>query len=168
MVAFPLGKGGGSEVGYGYKGKGVTIHSIVDRNGMPLTVKVTSSNKSERDQVLPMLDQLRVRTCKVGRPRFRPKQLSADKGYDSRALRLSLRKRNIRPEIPKRIWRGRKQRPGARLKKRIQRFVVERTFAWYQRKYRRLVARWERLAEYFNSLVYIGFIMIWVDRLILG
>ena len=164
----PPGKGGGSEVGYGYKGKGVTIHSIVDRNGMPLNVRVTSANQSERDQVLPMLDQLRVHTCKVGRPRFRPKQLSADKGYDSRKLRLNLRKRNIRPEIPRRIWRGRKRRPGARLNKHIQRFVVERTFAWYQRKYRRLVARWERLAEYFNSLVYIGFIMIWVDRLILG
>ena len=32
MALFPPGKGGGELVEYGYKGKGVTIHSLVDAN----------------------------------------------------------------------------------------------------------------------------------------
>jgi hypothetical protein len=36
MALFPPGKGGGQGVDYGYKGKGVLIHLIVDKNGAPL------------------------------------------------------------------------------------------------------------------------------------
>ena len=30
MALFPLGKGGGKGVAYGYKGKGILFHSITD------------------------------------------------------------------------------------------------------------------------------------------
>lgn len=173
MEAFPPGKGGGKGVARGYKGKGVLIHSLVDQHGMPLACSVTPANGSERGQVFILLDQVSLRSGKVGRPRKRPKQLAADKGYDSKALRSQLRKRGIRPEIPKRVWKKRRKPRGRKLQKKIKRYVVERTFAWYQRKFRRLVVRWERLPSVFNGFVSLGFISlgfiyIWLEKLFSG
>ena len=38
---FPPGKGGGEEVAYGYKGKGILIHTITEGNGMPMANRTT-------------------------------------------------------------------------------------------------------------------------------
>ena len=168
MALFPPGKGGGKEVDYGYKGKGVLIHSLVDANGLPLAVSVTSAKASEREQVLPLLDSITIKTGKPGRPRSRPENLAADKGYDCKTLRKTLRKRGIRPEIPKRIWKNRKQPKGRKLTKKVKRYVVERTFAWYQRKFRRLAVRWERKPNIFRGFVSLGFAIIWMERLLVG
>ena len=32
MVLFPAGSGGGEEVAYGYKGKGILIHTLTEGN----------------------------------------------------------------------------------------------------------------------------------------
>lgn len=168
MALFPPGKGGGDGVDYGFKGKGVLIHSLVDAQGMPLAVSVTAANASERDQVLPLLESIKIRTGKRGRPRQYPKQLAADKGYDSKVLRQELRRRGIRPELPKRFWSKRKQAPGRKLTQKVKRYVVERCFAWYQRKFRRLGVRWERKADNFRAFVNLGFCMIWLSRLLVG
>ena len=168
MVLFPPGKGGGKGVEYGYKGKGVTIHSLVDGQGVPLAVSVTSAKSSEREQVLPLLDSIFIQTRKVGRPRKRPDNVAADKGYDSKELRKSIRKKGIRPEIPKRIWKNKKKPKGRKLHKKVKRYVVERAFSWYQRKFRRLTIRWERKPDIFCAFVDLGFIMIWVSRLLVG
>jgi IS5 family transposase len=93
--------------------------------------------------------------------------LAADKGYDAKDLRNRLRKRGIRPQIPKRVWNTKKPR-GRPMKKDIPRFQAERTFAWFQRKYRRLVVRWERLAICFNAFLAIAVLHIWIQRLIVG
>ena len=71
-------KGGGEDVAYGYKGKSILIHSITDANGMPLVVITTPANGDERQQVLPMLGQIRLATGKRGNPKRRPKVLAAD------------------------------------------------------------------------------------------
>ena len=165
---FPPGKGGGKGVGYGRKGKGVTIHCLVEKKGLPLSALVTPANADERQQVFPLLEKVKARTGKRGRPKKRPKTLAADKGYDSRKLRQALRRRGIRPEIPRRKWKGRKQPPGRKLVKRVARFVVERTFAWLQRKFRRLVVRWERLEVCFDAFVHVAIIMIWLQQLLVG
>ena len=80
MALFPPGKGGGEGVGYGYKGKGILIHSITEANGMPVVATTTPANGDERQQVLPMLAQIRLATLKRGNPQRRPKTLAADKG----------------------------------------------------------------------------------------
>ena len=90
-VLFPPGKGGGEGVGYGYKGKGVLIHCVTDANGMPIVAITTPANGDERQQVMPMLAQIRLATLKRGNPKRRPKTLAADKGYDARWLRKKLR-----------------------------------------------------------------------------
>jgi transposase len=134
---------------------------------MPLVTRTTPANGDERAQVLPLLDSLHIRTGKRGRPRKRLKVLAADKGYDAKDLRNRLRKRGIRPQIPKRVWNTKKPR-GRPMKKDIPRFQAERTFAWFQRKYRRLVVRWERLAICFNAFLAIAVLQLWIQRLIVG
>jgi IS5 family transposase len=134
---------------------------------MPLSTRTTPANGDERAQVIPLLDALHVRTGQRGRPRKRLKVIAADKGYDAKDLRRRLRTRGIRPQIPKRRWKTKKLR-GRPIKKNVPRYQVERTFAWFQRKYRRLVVRWERLAACFNAFLAIAMIHMWVHRLIVG
>jgi hypothetical protein len=48
MVFFSGGKGDGEAVDYGYKGKGVTTHLLVDAFGQPLRVTSTGASGEER------------------------------------------------------------------------------------------------------------------------
>jgi len=154
-------------VDYGYKGKGVTTHLLVDGNGMPLSVTVTPASGSERQQVEVLLKRVRVYHG-YGRAKCCPKEIHGDKGYDSKTLRIFLRKKGIKPNIPKRVWKARKQSPGRKVSASTSRWQVERCFAWMQRKYRRLVARWERRDAYWEGFLQLSVIMIWVDKLIYG
>jgi transposase len=99
---FPPGKGGGNGVAHERKGKGVLIHLVTEGNGMPITACVTPANGDERQQVLPLLNTINVKTFAVGRHRKRFRVLAADKGYDAHWLRMALTKRGIRGHIAKR------------------------------------------------------------------
>jgi hypothetical protein len=167
MALFPPGKGGGEGVARGGKGKGILIDSLTDGGGMPLANRTTPANGDERAQVLPLLDAVKVRTGHRGRPRKRLKVLATDKGYDAKALRQALRKRGIRAQLPKRVWKTKKNW-GRPIKKVVPRFQAERTFAWFQKKYRRLVVRWERIAACFDAFLAVATIHIWIHRLIVG
>ena len=148
MALFPPGKGGGEGVAHGRQGKGILIHSLTEGRGLPLANWTTPAKGDERAQVLPLLDAVKVRTGTRGRPSKRLKVIATEKGYDAQALR----QRGIRAQIPKRIWKTKKNR-GRPIKKVVPRFQAERTFAWFQKKYRRLVVRWERLAACFDAFL---------------
>ena len=167
MALFPPGKGGGEGVARGGKGKGILIHSLTDGRGMPLANRTTPANGDERAQVLPLLDAVKGRTGKRGRPRKRLRVLATDKGYDAKALRQKLRQRGMRAQIPKRVWKSKKTR-GRPIQQVVPRFQAERTCAWFQKKYRRLVVRWERIAACFEAFLAIAMIHIWIHRLIVG
>ena len=167
MALFPPGKGGGQNVDYGYKGKGVTTHLLVDGNGMPLSATSTPASVSERGQVSLLLQRVCVYHG-YGRPKRCPKEIHADRGYDSKSLRTFLRAKGIRPVIPKRIWKARKQPQGKKAPISKSRWQVERCFSWMQKKYRKLVARWERKTLYWKGFLQLSIITIWVDRLIYG
>src|SRR4030095_10768287 len=167
MALFPPGKGGGEGVARGGKGKGILIHSLTEGGGMPLANRTTPANGDERAQVLPLLDAVKIRTGKRGRPRKRLRVIATDKGYDAKALREKLRKRGIRAQIPKRVWKTKKNR-GRPIARRVPRSKAERTFAWFQKKYRRLVVRWERITACFEAFLTLATIHIWVHRLIVG
>jgi transposase len=154
-------------VARGGKGKGILIHTLTEAAGMPLANRTTPANGNERAQVMPLLDAVRLRTGKRGRPRKRPKVIATDKGYDAKDLRQQLRTRGIRAQIPKRVWKTKKPR-GRPIKIAVPRFQAERTFAWFQKKYRRLVVRWERLAACFAAFLAMATIHIWLQRLIVG
>lgn len=166
MGLFPPGKGGGEGVAYGHKGKGILIHTLTDGNGMPLADRTTPANGNQREQVIPLLDNIKVKTNKSGRPRKRVKVLAADKGYDSKDKRAALRRRAIRPQWPKRAWKTKKNR-GRPIKISVPRFQQERCFAWFQRKYRRLVVRWERISACLSAFLSLATIHIWIHRILL-
>jgi transposase len=161
---FPPGKGGGAEVAYGYKGKGVLIHLLVDAEGMPLAAYSAPANEDERKHVATLLEMIAVKTGKPGRPPRKLRRIAADKGYDSEPLREFLNSKGIRPQIPRKKNAARKQ--GRPVSIKAPRFQVERTFSWLQRKFRRLVVRWERQPRCFDAFLSLAVCFMWVQRLL--
>ena len=165
MAFFPAGKGGGAQVEHGYKGKGVTTHVLVEGYGYPLSASTTPANASEVREVIELLTSTKVPRPGRGRPRSCPKELQCDKGYDSQPLRKAIRKKRVRPIIPRREFSGCRKRAGLKPPKLVDRFKVERCISWLQRKYRRLVVRWERNPIVWDAFMLLGIIMIWIDRI---
>jgi transposase len=167
MALFPPGKGGGEGVARGGTGKGVRIHRLTAGDGMPLAPCTTPANGEERAQVMPVLEAVKVRAGIRGRPRKRLQVIATATGYDAKALRQKLRQRGIRAQLPKRVWKTKNNR-GRPIKNVVPRFQAERTFAWLQKQYRRLVVRWERMAACFDALLAMATIHLWIQRLIVG
>src|SRR6185295_13843684 len=126
MALFPPGKGGGEGVARGGKGQGLLIHSLTEADGMPWANRPTPAHGDERAQGVPLLDAVKIRTGKRGRPRKRLTVIATDKGYEAKALRQTLRKRGIRAQVPKRVWKTKKNR-GRPIKQVVPRFQAERT-----------------------------------------
>jgi transposase len=55
---FSAEKGGGEKVDYGYKGKGVTTHLLIDGLGQPLSVTSTGTSGDARKEVEPLLKKI--------------------------------------------------------------------------------------------------------------
>ena len=92
MVLFFPARMGGKNVDYGYKGKGSLMHLIADAQGKPLYATLTAANGNERTELPNLLDKLKVTggMCIV----------EADKGYDSKIVRLEILSRGYYPLIP--------------------------------------------------------------------
>jgi transposase len=100
---------------------------------------------------------------------MRPKELVADKAYDSHGFRQRLRQRGMKPTIPtvarrkrRKPKRGRPIKLGASYR---QRWKVERCFGWMD-NCRRLVVRYERAVEHYQTCCLIA-IILWCVNLIL-
>jgi len=93
--------------------------------------------------------------------------MATDRGDDAKARRQTLRKRGIRAQLPTRVWKTKKNH-GRPINKVILRFQAERTCAWFQKQYRRLVVRWERSAACFEAFLAVATIHIWIHELIVG
>jgi transposase len=146
----------------------VTLHSLTDGQGMPLALCCTPANGSEPGQVIPLLDQIQIPSDgRPGRPRQRPARLQADAGYDTRTLRRALQRRGIQAEIVVNRRGRKKPKRGRPCAKPVDRWKVERTFSWYQRKFRRLVVRWERRMCYWKGFLGWAFSLVWLKRLLL-
>jgi IS5 family transposase len=167
MALVPPGKGGGEGVARGGTGQGVLIHGLTAGDGMPVAHCTTPANGDERAQVRPWLDAVKVQTGTRGRPCKRLNVVATDTGYEAHALRQRLRPRGMRAQIPKRLWKTTNTR-GRPIKNTVPRCQAERTFAWFQKKYRRLGVRWERLAACFDAFLAIACIHRWIHRLIVG
>jgi transposase len=121
---------------------------VVDRQGIPLAVRLSAANVHDSRMMLETVDAIEPIKRRVGRPRKRPAKLHADKAYDSKPLREELRRRSITPRIARR---------GIESSERLgrHRWVVERTLAWLNR-YRRLRIRYERRADMHLAFLHIG------------
>ena len=99
---------------------------MVDRNGIPLAVRLSAANAHDSTQLLALIDAIPSiigPRGRPGRPRKRPAKLHPDKAYDYPHLRRALRARGIAPRIARRGIDS-----SGKLGR--HRWVVERTLAW--------------------------------------
>ena len=130
---------------------GSKYHIVVDRNGVPLALRLSVANAHDATQLIPLVDAIPaiIRSRgRPGRPRKRPAKLHADKAYDSSDLRRALRARGITPRVARR---------GIDSNERLgrHRWVVERSLAWLL-GYRRLGVRYERRADLLQGLLHLA------------
>ena len=114
-------------------------HLICDAGGIPLAVTLTGGNRNDITQLIPLLDAVPPIRGRRGRPRRKPRELFADRGYDHDIYRRRLRARGITPRIARRGIAH-----GSGLGR--HRWVVERGFAWLH-AFKRLRTRYERRAD---------------------
>ena len=76
------------------------MHLAVEHGQKPLSFLVTVGQQHDSPQFQPVLERIRVPRVGVGRPRWRPARVRADKAYGSRANRDYLRRHGIRCTIP--------------------------------------------------------------------
>ena len=121
-----------------------------------------------REQIFPLLDSVILKTLKPGNPKRKIKVLAADKGYDSKEKRSALRSRGIRPQLPKRNYKTKKNR-GRPIKISAPRFRTARdALPGINVAGRRLVVRWERQKANFDAFLFLATIHIWINKLLVG
>jgi transposase len=137
--------------------RGSKYHLVVDRNGVPLAVRLSGANVHDSKLLEPLIDAIPPVVGprgRPGRPRFRPAKLHADKAYDSSEKRRALRARGITPRIARR---------GIEPKERLgqYRWIVERSLAWLV-GHRRLGVRYERRSDIVQALLHLACALICV------
>jgi hypothetical protein len=65
-------------------------HLMVDAAGVLLALALTGGNRNDITQLLPLVDGITPVAGRVGRPRQRPNQSVADRGYDHDSYRCVL------------------------------------------------------------------------------
>lgn len=154
-ATFASAKGGGDAIGKTWRGKGVKILAILDRNGLPLSVSTHAANHHEVTLVQLSFDFYMIEA--------KPEKLIGDKANDSDALDESLKEQGVEMIAPHRSNRTLKTQDGRSLRRYQRRWLVERFFAWLQWK-RRLLVRWEYYAENFLGLVQLASITMLLRR----
>jgi transposase len=124
---------------------GSKLHLAGDAGGLPLSVVVSAANANDSTMLEAVLEDIPPILMPTGRRRRRPTKVHADKAYDHRRCRASLRRRGIRPRIARRMIES-----SGRLGR--HRWTIERTGAWLG-GWRRLRIRYERSSERFYALV---------------
>jgi len=118
---------------------------------------LTAGNRNDITQLLPLLDKIKPLRGRRGRPRKRPGQVIADRGYDSNKHRRALRQRGIKPVIARR-----ETDHGSGLG--VYRWVIERSFSWLH-QFRRLRTRYERDPQMHEAFMHLGCAIICWRRL---
>jgi transposase len=126
--------------------------------GTPLTVVISGANVHDSQVFELVIDTIpEVYNGRPGRPRFRPKKVHADKGYDYPSCRKMLKDRGIIPRIARR---------GIESSERLgkHRWVVERSHAWLK-GFRRLRIRFERRDDIHLAFLYLGCALVCLNQI---
>ncbi|MDQ0846404.1 transposase [Streptomyces sp. V1I6] len=125
-----------------------------------MAISLTSGNRHDVTQLMPLLDAIpRIRGVR-GRSRHRPGRLFADRGYDYDKYRRLLRARGVTPTIARKGTAH-----GSGLGR--TRWVVERTFARLH-QFKRLRIRYGIRADLHLGLLQLACSMICLRRLRTG
>ena len=65
---------------------GTKQHLLVDRNGVPLEIRITGANRSDVLEIIPLIVNLAPIGGKPGPPIRRPKAVQADRAYHDRSV----------------------------------------------------------------------------------
>lgn len=131
----------------------------VEGNGQLMTFVLTPGQQHEATVAEELLDQGAVKRVGRGRPKRRPKRLVGDKGYSSRKLRDTLRRRGIRITIPHKRNEHRSgpfDRTLYRLRNRVERFINR------LKQFRRVATRYEKRADCYRAVVTLAAILLWL------
>jgi IS5 family transposase len=131
---------------------------VCDDGGVPLSVVVTAANVNDTAMLQAVVEDIPPIRTPAGRRRTRPVAVHADKGYDSRANRVYLRGRGIRPRIARRQIES-----SARLGR--HRWKVERSLSWLS-CFRRLQVRWDWDAGRWFAFALVACALVCFNRLI--
>lgn len=135
------------------RGKLGTKRSVLtDRRGVPLGVEVSGANTHDIKLLNATFDSMPIK-----RPQPTPRRLQhvcLDKGYDSKDVRLFLKRRHYRPHVKSRGQEESLRKKNKRFKAR--RWVVERTHSWINR-FRRLLIRWEKKSDNYLAMLHFSF-----------
>ena len=107
-------------------------HVPTDANGVALATSLTGGNRTDVTQLRPLVKAFPTVRGRRGRPRRRPDDLYADRGYDHDTYRRAFRAQGIRPHIAR---RGTAHGSGLG----VYRWLVDRTIAWYHGMKRRRI-----------------------------
>ncbi|AMV39228.1 Transposase DDE domain protein [Planctomyces sp. SH-PL62] len=119
-------RGGGEATGpspVDRRKKGIKRVIVTDAAGLPLAAVTAPGKRPEFTQLERAVDAVPPVRGPRGRPRRRPDEMYADRGFDSKANRDALRRRGVRPMIA-RIRTPHSGGPGRR------RWAAERTISW--------------------------------------
>jgi len=139
----------------------MTNHLLVDKEGRPLAITTTAANGDERREVVPLLEKVKG-YLKNLRKQGKTAIAEMDKGYDSLAVRIGVISLGVFPWIPYRKNRS-IQKGTVYLEK--ERWMVERAIAWLQKKFRRIVCRWERKPVFWRGFLQTALIVFWTTKL---
>jgi transposase len=84
-----------------------------------------------------------------------PERLIGDNAYESDRLDAELARRGVELIAPHRRTRKQRTQDGRPLRRYRRRWKVERLFAWLQ-NFRRIVVRYERVAENFLGMLHLA------------
>jgi len=129
-------------------GKGTKRHLLTDGRGVPLSIVVTGANRHDVSQLELVLDEIII-----DRPDNIEQYLCADKGYSGQPAAEAMISRNYIPHIKQRgeEIQGKETVPGYK----ARRWVVEVSHAWFNR-FRKLLVRYEKLAEAYMALLHMA------------
>ncbi|HKQ87325.1 MAG TPA: IS5 family transposase, partial [Candidatus Acidoferrales bacterium] len=155
-ATFVMAKGGGAEIGATKRGKGMKIMAIVDRHGLPLSVRTHAANHHEVRLVQLCFDFYMIEA--------KPENLIGDRAYDSDPLDEELRRDGIEMIAPHRANRSKPPtQDRRRLTRYMRRWLIERFFAWIQWQ-RRILIRWEYHTRNFLGFVQLACLVILFRR----
>lgn len=141
----------------GKKTGGIKRHLLTDTDGLPLAIRITAANESERDNCHQILIDNENDLIE------RLDTVYADSGYTGKDFHFEVYQDTgiIMEVIPRNKEKERKENSFAVVSKR---WVVERSFAWLE-KCHRLWKNTERLVKTSKTMVELCFVRLLVKRL---
>ncbi|MCJ0875188.1 IS5 family transposase [Streptomyces sp. AP-93] len=148
------------------------IHLAADGRCRPLAILISAGHRHDSLFFEAVIARIRVPRTGAGRPRTRPRQVSADRAYSSRAIRQYLRKRGIKALIPEpsdqaanRKRRGRNggrppafDRDGYKIRNTVERCIGR------MKQWRGIAMRTDKLATHYEAAVVLAATMLWTMR----